>query len=341
MLLCLAVILSLPSAARADSAAGGAERAAVERQKRFMQRALDDLAAYRQSAEEDIGELERQRSAIALLEPSQRERDLDDVLDWYYRYYDWLTGEEEAAEGDLARLSAPGADAGMGVGNFREMADKAALLAKELNERVKGYTADRDRLAVVLDRRRQLQDQFRELEADLARLGRGESESLRSEKGRKRGKRDAAQIRADIRVVQTELLTLPDIDEDILKHYTVLIEQGEWEGKWLTLAMEEYDALGEVAALLPGDVDQLVPAYRRLIRAYNKGIRRLAAMGSELDRKGSRLSAAGTIREMDRTRDLTDLYDRLRHRFDRRRQALKVQVGACEAELAEIRSLQP
>src|SRR6266540_2522496 len=174
ILLCMAAIFFLPVSfvAGADRfAAGGGNGVVVEREKRFLQRALDDLVVSRKLAEEDISGLERQKAALTPLEPSRREDDLSDLLDWYYRYYDWLMGEEGEAESELVHLSAPGAIAEMRVGRFGEMADKGTELARELNEKVKGYGAERKRLAAILDRRRLLQAQFSELEAQLARLG--------------------------------------------------------------------------------------------------------------------------------------------------------------------------
>jgi hypothetical protein len=336
----MAVICSLPCSllAAADRfAVGDALRVEVERHKRFAERTLGDLVAFRQFAEEDISELERQRAAIALLEAPQREDDLNDLLDWYYRYYDWLMGEEEAAEAELARLSAPGAVPDMSEGHFKAMADKVSALSQQLNETVKGFVDRGNRLAAIIDRRRLLQEQFNDLEAQLARLGRGEPEQQR--RPPRKGRRDASQLQADIRIVQTELLSLPDIDEDILKHFAVLIEQGKWEVEWLDLLVQEYDALHDVAALLPADdMDATAQGYRRLIRSYNRMIGRFARLSGELERKDSRLSPAGTIREMERTRDLIDLYDRLRYRFDRRTEQLKVRVGAWEAEMAELDS---
>jgi hypothetical protein len=342
LLLCIAVIcfLPVPLLAAADSfAAGDSIRVEVEREKRFTQRALEDLVAFRNFAEEDISQLERQLSAITPLEPSRRDQDISDLVDWYYRYYDWLTGEEEAAESDLARLSAPGALPGMGELHFKSMADKVTELSRQLDEKVKGYQAEGNRLAAILDRRRLLQAQFSDLEAQLAWLARGESE--KSRRPHKKVVKDERQLRAEIRVVQTELLSLPDVDEDILKHFVVLSEQGRWEGEWLALSVEEYDALHEVALILPdGDIGDMVKACRRLIRTYNRGLGRLTRMGGELDRKYSRLSPAGTIREMDRSRDLNDLYDRLRQRYNDRKEELKVRIGAWEAEVAELKSLQ-
>jgi hypothetical protein len=341
LLLCIAVIFSLPApllAGAERSAAREVKRVEVARERRFTERILGDLVTFRKLAEEDISELERQRSAIALLEIPQRESDLSDLLNWYYRYYEWLMGEEETAESDLARLSAPGALPGFGEMHFRSMADMVTGLSQQLSERVKGYLAERNRLAEIIDRRRLLQEQFRDLEEQLASLARGESEP--SHRPSKRGKKIEKQLRADVRVVQTELLSLPDIDEGILKHLTVLIDQGQWEVEWLALSVQEYNALDEVYSLLPaGDHAALAKAYGRLIRTYNKGIDRLSRMSSELARKSSRLSPTGTIRDLDRSRDLSDLYDRLRHRSDTRKEELKIWIGACEAEAAELKSL--
>lgn len=329
-------------AAGAGRAAG--KGAAVEREKRFLQRVLDDLRGSRRLAEEDIGELERQRDAITLLESPRREEDFQDLLDWYYRYLDWLMEQEDEIDGELARLSAgPVSFEEFRAGRYGAMAKRTEELAEELREKVRGYGTEEKRLAGILDRRRLLQAQFTDLEEQLALIEKRPVETRRplSDEDRMAVKR----LRLEVRVVQTELLSLPAIDEDILKHYAVMIERGRWEGDWLALKAEEYEALQEVALLLPRaaprDANAIAEAYRRLIRTYERGVGRLGRMIDELDRKRSRVSPAGTLREMDRSRELADLYQRLRDRYDDRIRQLKVQIGASQAELAELLSGQP
>lgn len=329
--------------AASDGPVAGKARA-VEREKRFLQRVLDDLRNTRKLAEEDIGELERQTDAITILESPRREEDFQNLLGWYYRYLDWLLEQEDEIDGELARLSAGSVSFGeFRAGRYGAMAKRTEELAEELNEKVRGYDAEGKRLAGILDRRRLLRAQFSELEEQLALIDKRHAETRRplSDEEMMVAKR----LRLEVRVVQTELFSLPDIDEDILKHYAVMIERGRWEGDRLALKADEYEALGEVAALLPRaasrDAEIITEAYRRLIRTYERGIGRLGRMMDELDRKSSRVSPAGTLREMDRSRELADFYQRLRERYDERIRQLKVQIGACQAELAELLAGQP
>lgn len=328
---------ALPERPAATAGRAGGKERTLERERRFLQRTLDDLRLERKLAEGDIGELERQTDAITLLESPRREEDFRDLLDWYYRYLDWLGEQEDEFDWELTELSAsPPAGGEQWARRLGAMAEKERELAEELGEKVRGYSAEQNRLAGIIDRRRLLQAQFADLGERLALLGKRLSDRQRPPSEME--KEEAARLRIDVRVVQSELLSLPDLDEDILKHYAVMIERARWEGDWLALKGEEYEALRSVAALLPREGAAVAEAYRRLIRTCEGGIRRLGRMIDEIDRKRSRLSPAGTLRAMDRSRELAGLYDRLQGRFDDRIRQLKVQIGAYEAELAEIAS---
>lgn len=350
MLTCMVALLFLPHHfARAEALperpAATAGRAAgrelvVERERRLLQRTLDDLRLERKLAEGDIGELERQTDAITLLESPRREEDFRDLLDWYYRYLDWLGAQEDEFDWELAELSAsPSADGEPWAGRFGAMAEKERELTEELREKVREYSAEQKRLAGIIDRRLLLQALFADLGERLALLEKRLSDRQRPPSEKE--KEEAARLRIEVRVVQGELLSLPDLDEDILKHYAVMIERARWQGDWLALKGEEYEALRAVAAMLPRDGAAVADAYRRVIRTWEVGIRRLGRMIDELDRKRSRISPAGTLRAMDRSRELAGLYDGLQGRFDDRIRQLKVLIGAYEAELAEIFSGRP
>ena len=116
------VIFLLPVfyAAAADNAVEG-KRVVVEREKRFLQQALHEIEASHKLAQEDVGELERRVDAINILEPG-REDALQDQLDWYNRYLNWIADEQDEIEVELARLSVSGAVKEASVGRFDEMA---------------------------------------------------------------------------------------------------------------------------------------------------------------------------------------------------------------------------
>ncbi len=323
--LCLVAIflLHVPFAAAADRVAGGGKRVVVEREKRFLQQALNEVEASSKLVQEDISELERRIDAINILEPG-RDDALQDLLDWNNRYRDWIAGKQEEIEADLALFSAPDAVKETSVGRFDEMAATTKELAQALRDKVASYIAA----------------QMNDLESSRLRLRDAGQVRPLSEKER----REEEHLRRKIQQLQTELATLPNIETDLLLHYAVLAEQGGWEGEWLNLKVEEYLALFEAAALLPGgaarNTGPLVKAYQRVIRTYQGEISRLAKMNDQLDRKRSRVNPTGTLGELERSRDLTDLYDRVRQRYDRRTRELKVLIGAWEAELNELLSLQ-
>lgn len=100
-----------------------------------------------------------------------------------------------------------------------------------------------------------------------------------------------------------------------------------------------------MAALLPRDAVRFAAgiqaAYERTKRMYERQVTRINRKLDELDRKMSRVSPAGTLREMDRSRELSDFYDGLRIRYNDRISRLNIQIGAYEAESADILSTRP
>jgi len=336
-----------PAAATADSPSAGraSEREKrVERLRRFLQRTIDDLNDAQKLASEDIDDLEKQIDAITLLESSQREADFQGLLDWYNSYLDWLREQNAEFEADLAQLSAARLQESQQMGErFAEIVNVQKDMEKDMGERVARFTAEEKRLAGILERRRLLQAEFNDLAERLARIERKGADQNKplSEKE----KATAERLRADVTVVQTEFLSLPQVDEDLLKHYAVMTERSKWAGEWLALKTDEYQALRDVAGLLPRDAvrfaTDIQAAYGRTRRMYERQINRINRKLDELDRKHSRVSPAGTLREMDRSRELSDLYDRLRIRYNDRISRIKIQIGAYEAESADILSAGP
>jgi hypothetical protein len=106
----------------------------VEREKRFLQQALDEVEASSKIAQEDVRELERRVDAINLLQPGRADA-LQDLLDWNSRYYAFMAAERDEIDAELARLSASGSLQEERVGRFDEMAATAKELAQELNGR--------------------------------------------------------------------------------------------------------------------------------------------------------------------------------------------------------------
>jgi hypothetical protein len=314
-----------------------------ERLKRFLQRTLDDLKESQALAEEDISELEKQVEAITPLESSQREADFQSLMDWYYGYLGWLKEQIEEFDDDLTQFSSSTLSDNEEWGTrFEEMINMQKGLNRDLQGKVKQFSAEEKRLAGILERRHLLQSQFNDLQDRLARI---EKKADREHPLSEKEKEKTDRIRIDVNVVQTELLSLPQVDEDLLKHYAVMVERGKWGNEWLALKIEEYEALHGVAALLSHypsrSSTEFESAFRRVTRMYEGGISRLNRKIDELDRRQSRVTPAGSLREMDRSRELTDFYDRLRIRYNDRISRVKIQIGAYESESAEVRSVKP
>lgn len=314
----------------------------VERVKRFLQRTVDDLSLSRQLAEEDIDELEKQIDAITPLESMQREADLLSLLDTSYSYLDWLKDRIDEFEEDLGELSAETLPGSEFLGN--SFAEMTAMLKEQetvLQDKVSRFRGEEERLAGILERRRLLQSQLNDLQAQLARI-----EQKLADHGNKPAEKEKAHadsIRIDINAVQTELLSLPLVDEDMLKHYAVLIERGRWSAESLALKIDEYGMLREVAPLLPRETTpfaaEMEGAFQRAVRGYEKEINILNRKIDELERMRSRMTPAGTLRELDRSRELADFYERLQIRYNDLINRIRIRIGAWQAESAELRSV--
>ena len=313
----------------------------VERVKRFFQRTVEDLNVSQKLTEKDIDELEKQIDAIPLLEPMQREADLLSLLDSFYSHLDWIKDRIEEFEEDLGELSLetiPGSE-------FLEhtLEEMAAMLKEQervLQDKVSRFREEEKRLAGILERRRLLQSQFNDLQAQLARMEQELAD--REHKPAEKDKARAERIRIDLGVVQTELLSLPQVDEDILKHYAVMMERGGLEAEWLALRVSEYLMLREVVPLIPLETPlfatEMEGAFQRAVRGYEKEINVLNRKIDELERRRSRVTPAGTLREMDRSRELADLYERAQIRYNDMINRIRIRIGAWQAESAEVRS---
>jgi len=337
-----------PAIAAADTSQKGRSvenELRVERVKRFLQRMVEDLTLSRQLTEEDIVELEKQLDVITPLEPMQREADLLSLLDCFYSYLDWLKDRIEEFEEDLGELSTdtlPGSE--FLDNSLGEMAAMLKEQEKVLQDKVSRFRGEGNRLAGILERRRLLQANFNDLQQQLASIERKLADHEQHKPSEKE-KAHAARIRVDVGVVQSELLSLPQVDEDILKHYAVIIERGRWESEWLALKVDEYGMLREVAPLLPRETTQFAAqmdgAFQRTVRGYEKEINRLNRKIDELDRLRSRITPAGTLRELDRSRELGDFYERLQIRYNDTINRIRIRIGAWQAESAEVRSVKP
>lgn len=314
-----------------------------ERRNRFSRRALDDLQNSLTSAREDRAGLEREVDRIALLESPKRETDLQALLMISLDFADWLRDEITDIQTDRSAYagggSIPGSDWQSRYGAIIAQHQEYALQVDEL---VKSYTADLQRLTEIVERRRLLHDRAIDLEMRLTDIEQSLKQLTPSSPERVEKERKARRFREELRITQTELLSLDDIDENLLKHLAVMIERGRGWLDWLAVKTDEYMLLREVAEIIDQDPSRdasiVESAYRRVIRGYERVRVQLGRKIEQLDRKRERVTPAGTIREVDRSREMLDVFEQLQDRYRKESVRVGVQIGAWEAELVEALS---
>ena len=315
----------------------------VERVRRFYQRTLEDLNLSRQFTEEEIGELEKESDSILPLDSPQREADLLSLQDTYYSYLDWLKDRIEEFEGDMDQLSGndlPGSD--FLENSFEEMVTSLKEMEKVLKEKINRFDSEEKRIAGILERRRSLQLRFSDLEIRLERI---EKHLDDKQQDASKGENRAERVRTDLRVIQTELQSLPTVDESILKHYKLMTEWGKGEADWIALKIDEYSMLRQIAPLLPRDTirfaSELDKAIRMTVRSYENEITSVKRKIDGLERSRSEVTHVGTLRETERSRELDDFYQRAQLKYNDFMNRLKIRIGAWQAEEAEIKSVKP
>jgi hypothetical protein len=305
------------------------------RQGRLIYDTLDDLNLSISLSAEDINMLRGLVDDMALLEPPKREYDIKGLLDWYYRYSEW--NKEMAAECEdmlKNRRSYPGLSA-----LYADIADNNRESKKELDDMVRGYQAELNNLFRIMDRRLFLIDRLNSLKARLSEFEEKSDRHHPQNSEKLQDEKKAKNIKVNIRVVQTELLSLVDIKEELLKHYVVMIEMARDQEFWLGLKQGEYLMLANlsetVGMSVSNDSTRLEEGYSGLIQGYENEIKRLDRKIDELDRKRSGVSQVGSYRDLDRSEELSDFYMDRRQRYSDYINRLKTRIGAAETELSQ------
>ncbi|HEY3307079.1 MAG TPA: hypothetical protein VGJ93_01370 [Desulfuromonadaceae bacterium] len=315
------------------------ERRIVEREKRLLLRILDDLKTLIAVVEQETAELQREKDSIALLESPVRGNDIDDFINLYYAYSDWLKEKQAEFESDLALVSSSRSPIQENWSKrMAEMSVKFKRFDKELEKKAGHFDSEEKRLANIIDRRRLLQDTTANMEERLARIEKKQTERSVT-KEREEG--DANQLRNRIRIVQSELLSLPLIDEDILKHYKNLSERALGEGDWLLAKSNEYAAIRDITAIITGAESSpsktaVEAAQVRVRQMYEREINRMQRRIDTIERKRSQVSPAGSLREVERSADLNRFYTDQKMRIQDYINRLRIQFDSWLAELSEL-----
>lgn len=311
----------------------------MERRKRFSQRVMDDLRNSRISTQSETTELDKVVDRITLLESPRRETDLQALHMIYQDYLGWLAAEIEDLQAEMS------ADAGgVSVGEldwpsrFDRYIRQRREYAHQVDALVKSYDVELRRLKEIVERRRLLRARSISLESSLADIESSIKQLKPSTAARTERENKARRLREELRIAQTEILSLDDIDENLLKHFVVMIHRGR---AWLdrnAIKTDEDAMLREASTAINQGTVREAPARqsacRRVIRGYETERERLRRRLDQLDRMQERVSPAGTFSDVDRSRELLDFYEQEKSRYREELARIGIRITDWEAELS-------
>lgn len=319
-------------AAETSGAAVERQERAAGRQERFVGRVVDDLTYDRKQVAGEVHHFDRELERVLPLESPERKDFYRRVGD-RYREYGERVGEAAAHVGEISvacreRETGCARPLGQALTKLRE---RNAALEVRLQEVERTAEKEADRIIRIIERRAAVREVLRDLQERLDAL------ELRHREGERRDdERERKRLRKEIELRQLDLLSLPEASEDLLRHYRVAAERLRGEMEWLEVKREEYEALAEAAGALGGagrNLKEEAAALRTLTTFYEHAALRLQRKVDSLDRKESDLSPAGTLRELDRSRELSEAYDSLRERYGDQINRYRQRAGDYAAEL--------
>jgi hypothetical protein len=125
--------------------------------------------------------------------------------------------------------------------------------------------------------------------------------------------------------------------EEQQKHYEVVMELARYELGWLSLKAGESAALQGVAqAIVDDSTGAMRIAYREAIRVYEADVTTLSRKAGVLQAKITGITRTGTLKTLDRLKDLTDYHEMMKSRYERQSEWLKGRIGGFQADIVEI-----
>jgi hypothetical protein len=316
------------------AAAYDAEKKKTAREKAFLLRAVEEQDRTLTLVMETTALLEKQADAVESLETDRRRRDLKDLLDWYYAYTGWVGGMAAESEADLAEhLSRPSAGAGWET-RYEGMAKGYRRLTEDLSGKIRALEAEQSKVEArikklkpaVLERRILVDKEELELSKELRPTYRYNPYDSREAVYRDLTDDEVGQFQRELKML-----------EEYQKHYEVVTELGRYELGWLSIKAGESAVLQGVAqALVDDSPGAMRNAYREAIRTYDADVTALNRKVDVLQSKITGITRTGTLKTLDRLKDLTDYYENMKSRYERQAEWLKGQIGGFQADLVEL-----
>lgn len=318
----LILTIATPGRAGDDSRSRDLVDRRVEREKRFLFRAVEDLDRSLSYVTDIMDGLDRQIDGMQLLEPARRENDLRGLQDWYYNYASWLGEYRAQFEADIAdvfsgergpkgwteRHAAMGRGYGQFSGDLQKNVNRLEYDKSEVEMRLADMRSRINYLNDLLDRDKDYRgrDKDHHDRDDRRQSGRDRPDKALDEKDRERWTVEIARLVSEIQGF-----------ENLLRHLEALIELGKYELHWVYRKAGQCAALNEVArAIERSGRASRDDVYDRVIRNYESDIAFFRQKIDDIDRKRSRITRTGTLQTLDRLDDLSEYYNKIKRRYE-------------------------
>ena len=312
-----------------------AEKKKKARVKAFLMRAVEDMDRSGGFVNEIVALLEKQYDAAADTSDSeQRRKDLRDLLDWYQQYRVWLKGMASAVEIDLDEHFSRHEAGDAWISRYDKLAKGYHRLSRELSGNVSRLEKEQDRIAARIKKLEQAVQERRILiDKEELELSKELWPPTRSNPYDEREAVYKDLTDEEIRKFQRELVTL----EEKQRHFESVTMLWKYERGWLSLKAGESETLYAVAkAINENDPVPLRTAYREAIRTYEADVQTLNRKVDEIKESVEDITRIGSLKALERLKDLTDYYEKMRTRFEGQSEWLQGQIGSYQVDLAEL-----
>ncbi|MDH3973762.1 MAG: hypothetical protein OEV42_05730 [Deltaproteobacteria bacterium] len=296
-------------------------------QKNFLHRVIDDLDKSIHYMEEDIENLESRIGSITLLEPERRNKDLASIKSVYESHLKWLYKMKEAFKLDYDSYFA---DATAGKGWIKRCAimvetyEKFRIKAKRT---LANYEKKKERLIYFLNRQRFLMTETESLRNEIAAIEKRKGVIPPHENNLK-------SLKSKLWAYQVEMNAIALYKEEMYLHYLLLIEQLRDKRDWLSMKIEAYKVLSNLAPeLVSAGGDDFRRRYGEVIETYEKGIAFLKGRADMTGKKDWSITPYGDIREVERFEELTGYYKGMKSRYDDYKRFLGAQADGFRADM--------
>lgn len=338
-LIILMIAVCAPGWARDEDGKRDQSERNLERQKRFLFRAVGDLDGSLSYVSEIIKGLDKQIDNIQLLESPRREKDLRALQDWYYKYADRIGEYRTQFDLDLTTAFSGGTAPQAWTEHYDTIAREYELFAKELQDILTLLDYDRsvvdknisdmrariNYLNDISEREKEYQDKERH-DTEKDRRDHDRSDKEGDEKAKERRTLEIGRLTGQIQSF-----------ENLLLHLDIIIELGKFEQAWISLRVADYAALNDAAhAIEKSGRSSRESAYAMIIRNYESGITFSRRKIEEIDRKIAKITRTGTLQTLERLDELSEYYSKMKHRYELHMTWLSQQIGAYRAEQTGI-----